>query len=276
MFDLWGNVLGNFVKACIFNNFTDAKEFGLIFGDMPVYTNRIVQWEEWEIESFIRLVKENAPSSETVTARRAASICVQASFNQCSILESQGLEISKLLMVLLQPYVEEVLKMNFRRARSKLLNFEGNDDILPPQIVSAPPGLTISSSGSMHADSGTRFIFLVKDTMQQLTPEVISHFGATVLTKISHFFDEYVEILIKSLPGPSEDENLTENKEYVYYKAETNSQQLVLMRTTFTLADELLPMAISRIWSGQSELKEPGSGPVENIGPTTSTIEFKD
>ncbi|KAF6172284.1 hypothetical protein GIB67_024906, partial [Kingdonia uniflora] len=139
-----------------------AKESGLIFGDMPVYTNRIVQWAEWEIESFIRLVKENAPSSETVTALRAASICVQASFNHCSILESQGLKLSKLLMVLLQPYVEEVLEMNFRRARSMLPNFEGNDDILPPQIVSAPPGLTASSSDSMHADSGTRFIFLVK------------------------------------------------------------------------------------------------------------------
>ncbi|KAF6146385.1 hypothetical protein GIB67_020479 [Kingdonia uniflora] len=224
-----------------------AKESGLIFGDMPVYSNRIVQWAEWEIESFIRLVKENAPSSETVTALRATSICVQASFNQCSILESQGLKLSKLLMVLLQQYVEEEMMT------------------LPPQIVSAPPGLTTSSSDSMHAGSGTRFIFLVKDTMQQLTPEVISHFGATVLTKISHFFDEYVELLIKALPGPSEDKNLAENKEYVYYKAKTDSQQLALMVTVFTVADELLPMAVSRIWSGQSELMEPGSGPAENV-----------
>ncbi|KAF6150270.1 hypothetical protein GIB67_033969 [Kingdonia uniflora] len=181
-------------------------------------------WAEWEIESFIRLVKENAPSSETVTALHAASICVQASFNHYSILESQGLKLSKLLMVLLQPYDEEFLEMNFRRARSMLLNFEGNDDILSPQIVFAPLGLTASSSDSMLTGSGTRFIFLVKDTIQQLTLEVISHFGATALTKISHFFDEYMEILIKALPGPSEDENLTENKDYVYYKAETDSQ----------------------------------------------------
>ncbi|KAF6153914.1 hypothetical protein GIB67_023691 [Kingdonia uniflora] len=97
------------------------KESGLIFGGMLVYTNRIVQWAEWEIKSFIRLVKENAPSSET------------------------GLKLSKLLMVLLQLYVEEVQEMNFRRARLMLLNFEGNDDILLPQIVSAPPGLTTSS-----------------------------------------------------------------------------------------------------------------------------------
>ncbi|KAF6174528.1 hypothetical protein GIB67_004722 [Kingdonia uniflora] len=35
-------------------------------------------------------------------------------------------------------------------------------------------------------------------------------------------------------------------------------------------------MAVSRIWSGQSELKEPGSGPAKNVGPATSAIEFKD
>ncbi|KAF6140290.1 hypothetical protein GIB67_000338 [Kingdonia uniflora] len=201
-------------------------EWNQIFGDMLVYTNRIVQWEEWEIESFIRLVKENAPSSEMVTTLCAASICVQASFNHCSILESQGLKLSKLLMVLLQPYVEEVLEMNFRRARSMLFNFEGNDDILPPQII-------------------------------------------------SHFFDEYVEILIKALPGPSEDENLAENKEFIYYKAETDSQQLALLGTAFTVADELLPMDVSRIWSGQSELKELGSGPAENVEPATSATKFK-
>ncbi|KAF6155069.1 hypothetical protein GIB67_035816 [Kingdonia uniflora] len=60
-------------------------------------------WAEWEIESFIRLVEENAPSSEMIIALRAASICVQASFNHCSKLESLGLKVSKLFMVLLQP-----------------------------------------------------------------------------------------------------------------------------------------------------------------------------
>ncbi|KAF6135315.1 hypothetical protein GIB67_002434 [Kingdonia uniflora] len=150
--------------------------------------------------------------------------------------------------------------MNFRGARSMLLNFEGNDDILPPQIVSVPPGLIASSSDSTHASSGTRFIFLIKDTMQQLTLEVISHFGATILTKISHLFDLYMEILIKALPGPSEDENLAENKEYVYYKDEIDSQQLGHLGTVFTIADQLLSVVVSRIWSKQSELKEPEPG----------------
>lgn len=98
-----------------------TKESASIFGDNPIYTNRIVQWAEWEIEYFVWLVKENAASSETVSALRAASICVQASLNYCSMLESQGMKLSKLLLVLLRPYIEEVLELNFRRARRYFL-----------------------------------------------------------------------------------------------------------------------------------------------------------
>ncbi|CAL0312178.1 unnamed protein product [Lupinus luteus] len=71
--------------------------------DNPVYINGIiVHWEEWEIEYFLRLVKENAPLSDNVSAVRAASICIQASLKYCSILESQGLKMSKLLLEILE------------------------------------------------------------------------------------------------------------------------------------------------------------------------------
>ncbi|GFS45030.1 hypothetical protein Acr_00g0093730 [Actinidia rufa] len=108
-----------------------TKQSNLMFGDNPVYTNRVIQWAEWEIESFVRLVKENAPPSETVNALRAASTCVQASLSHCFVLESQGLKFSKLLLVLLRPYIEEVLELNFRRARRVVLDFTGTDDSLP-------------------------------------------------------------------------------------------------------------------------------------------------
>ncbi|KAF8412718.1 hypothetical protein HHK36_000687 [Tetracentron sinense] len=255
-----------------------AKESGLIFGDNPVYTNRIVQWAEWELESFVRLVKENAPSSETISALRAASICVQASLSHCSMLESQGLKLSKLLIVLLRPYIEEVLEMNFRRARRMVLDLAGNDGMLPlsPRFMS-PLSAFASSSDSVLIDSGTGFMFIVKDIVEQLTPVAISHFGGTILSRISQLFDKYVDAMIKALPSPSEDENLMEQKEVIHFRAETDAQQLALLGTAFTVADELLPMAVSRIWSTQNESKEPGSGPTENIVPTASnTIEFKD
>ncbi|KAF8390921.1 hypothetical protein HHK36_023220 [Tetracentron sinense] len=255
-----------------------AKESGLIFGDTPVYTNKIVQWAEWELESFVQLVKENAPSSETVSALRAASICVQASLSHCSMLESQGLKLSKLLMVLLHPYIEEVLEMNFRRARRMVFDLAENDGTLPlsPRFVS-PLSAFATSSDSVLIDYGTRFMFIVKDIVEQLTLVAISHFGGAILTRISQLFDKYVDALIKALPGPSEDDNLMEHKEVIPCRAETDAQQLALLGSAFTVADELLPMAVSRIWSTQNESKEPGSGATENIVPTLSnTIEFKD
>lgn len=140
-----------------------TKESVLMFGDDPVYSSRIVQWAEWEVETFVRLVKENAPSSETVFALRVASICVQASLNHCSALESQGIKLSELLLVLLQPYIEEVLELNFRRARKIVLDLAVNDESLPlsPRLAS-PLSIFAASSDNVLVDSGMRFIFSVK------------------------------------------------------------------------------------------------------------------
>ncbi|KAI7733199.1 hypothetical protein M8C21_006163 [Ambrosia artemisiifolia] len=133
--------------------------------------------------------EENAPSSETVSALRAASICVQASLNHCSALESQGLKLSK-------------------------------------------------------------------DIVDQLTRLVILHFGGNVLARILQLFDQYMDELIKALPEPSEDDSLVELKEAVPFRAETDSQQLALLGTAFTIAEELLPMVMSKIWSVLNETKD--------------------
>ncbi|KAK1441280.1 hypothetical protein QVD17_07126 [Tagetes erecta] len=256
-----------------------TKETSLIFGDDLVYNNRAVQWAEWQIELFVRLVKENAPSSETVSALRAASICVQASLNHCSALESQGLKLSKVLLVLLQPYIEEVLELNFRRARKLVFDLSGNDEILPlsPRLASPLSTFAISSDGLL-VDSGTRFIFMVKDIVDQLTRLVILHFGGNVLTRILQLFDQYMDELIKALPEPSEDDSLVELKEAVPFRTETDSQQLALLGTAFTIADELLPMVMSKIWNVLNESKEAaGNGVNDNIAPLMNNmIDYKD
>ncbi|KAI3491982.1 hypothetical protein L1887_43619 [Cichorium endivia] len=264
--------LSNIIFSSISSTY---KEMGLLFGDDLVYSNRILQWAEREIELFVRLVKENAPSSETVSALHAASVCVQASLNHCSVLESQGLKLTKVLLVLLEPYIEEVLELNFRRARKLVFDFMGNDEMLPlsPRLASPLSTFAISSDG-MLVDSGTRFIFMVKDIVEQLTRLVILHFGGSILTRILKLFDQYMDELIKALPEPSEDDSLVELKEAVPFKAETDSQQLALLGTAFTIAEELLPMVMSRIWSILNESKEAGN---DNIAPLmNNTIDYKD
>ncbi|EPS72961.1 hypothetical protein M569_01795 [Genlisea aurea] len=233
-----------------------TKESGLMFGDNPAYGNKVVQWAEWEIESLVRLIKENAPSSETSSALRAACVCVQTTLNLCSALEAQGLRLTKLLLVLLQPYVEEVLELNFRRARKRVVDLVGSEESTPlsPRFAS-PLSTFVTSSDRVLVDCGMRFIFVVKEIVEQLTRLAILHFGGNILTRIAHLFDKYIDLLVKALTGPTEDDNL---KEPLAFKAETDCQQLALLGTACTMAEELLPMVVSRIWNILNESRESG------------------
>ncbi|KAL7586233.1 hypothetical protein Lser_V15G40771 [Lactuca serriola] len=144
---------------------------------------------------------------------------------------------------------------------------------LSPRLASPLSTFAISSDG-MLVESGTRFIFMVKDIVEQLTRLVILHFGGNILTRILNFFDQYMDEIIKALPEPSEDDSLVELKEAVPFKAETDSQQLSLLGTTFTIAEELLPMVMSRIWSVLNKSKEAGN---DNTAPLlNSGIDYKD
>ncbi|KAI4296960.1 hypothetical protein L6164_036875 [Bauhinia variegata] len=254
-----------------------TKESALIFGDNPVYTNRVVQWAEWEIEYFVRLVKENSPSSETVSALRAACICIQASLSYCSMLESQGLKMSKLLLVLLRPSFEEVLESNFRRARKVILGLAESADgfSLSPQFASSLSAIVISSS-SVLVDSGMQFMHIVEEILEQLTPLAISHFGGYVLSRILQLFDKYMDALIKALPSPSDDDNLPELKETVPFRAETDSEQLAILGIAFTILDELLPNAVIFTWNRQNESKEPKSVLTEIVTNANINVELKD
>ncbi|XP_068654529.1 exocyst complex component EXO84C isoform X2 [Aristolochia californica] len=254
-----------------------AKESGLLFGDMPMCTDRLEQWAEWEVESFVHLVKEYAPPSETISALHAASICIQASLTHSSTLEAQGLKFSNLLVVLVHPYMEEVLEMNFRRARKMVLDLAVDEDTVPLTHQYGPPLSPSASSTVMLTGSGVKFMSFVTEIVEPLTPLAISHFGGAILNRLSQLFDKYIETLIKVLPSPSEDDNLSDLKEPMHFRAETDAQQLALLGTAFTVADELLPMAVSKIFYPQIEIKESGSRPIENSTPfANNPVEYKD
>ncbi|BAT02202.1 Os07g0568000, partial [Oryza sativa Japonica Group] len=246
------------------------------FGDSPMNLNRIIQWAEYEIETFARLVKENSPLPESVSALRSACICIQTSLTHCSYLESYGLKFSNLLMVLLHPYVEEVLELNFRRLRRKIVDSAKNDDILLP---SPQEGSRLSSSVApniMLTSSGKKFMSIVNDVLDQITPMTIVHFGGTILNKFVQLFDKYVEALIEVLPGASEDDHLVESKEPIEFKAESDAQQIQLIGTAYTVADELLPAAVSKFFDIQTEKKRIG-GTGEGLGSgSIYSIEYKE
>ncbi|KAK3125405.1 hypothetical protein QOZ80_7BG0604460 [Eleusine coracana subsp. coracana] len=253
-----------------------SNETTTLFGDSPMNTNRIIQWAEYEIETFARLVKDNSPLPESVSALRSACICIQTSLTHCSYLESHGLKFSKLLMVLLRPYIEEVLEFNFRRVRRKIVDSARNDDIL---LLTPQEGSPLSGAVGQNVlltSSGKKFMSVVNDVLDQVTPLTIIHFGGTILNKILQLFDRYVDSLIKILPGPSEDDNLVELKEAVEFKAESDAQQLTLIGTAYTVADELLPATVSKFFSMQTE-KKGTDGSVEGAGSgSIYSIEYKE
>ncbi|KAL5197512.1 hypothetical protein ABZP36_001024 [Zizania latifolia] len=253
-----------------------SKESSTLFGDSPMNLNRIIQWAEYEIETFARLVKENSPLPESASALRSACICIQTSLTHCSYLESHGLKFSNLLMVLLHPYVEEVLDLNFRRLRRKIVDSAKNVDILLPTSQEGSRLSSASAPSIMLTSSGKKFMSIVNDVLDQVTPMTIVHFGGTILNKFAQLFDKYVETLIKVLPGASEDDNLVESKEPIEFKAESDAQQIQLIGTAYTVADELLPAAVSKFFDIQTEKKGTG-GSGEGLGSgSIYSIEYKE
>jgi hypothetical protein len=121
------------------------------------------------------------------------------------------------------------------------------------------------------------YLYKIQEILEQLTPMAILHFGGNVLGRILQLFDKYMDALIKSLPGPSDDDNLPELKEAVPFRAETDSEQLAILGIAFTILDELLPNAVLSTWMLQNESKEPNSGLMENVGFNTSaSVELKE
>lgn len=104
-----------------------------------------------------------------------------------------------------------------------------------------------------------------------MTPSTILHFGGNILIRIGHLFDKYIDALIKALPGPSDEDNLTELKDVMLFRAETDSEQLSILGIAFTIMDELLPNTVITVWKQQSGGDEPESGSAENIMPNPST-----
>ncbi|KAL0797600.1 hypothetical protein Bca101_052774 [Brassica carinata] len=246
------------LSKLVFSNISlAAKESAALFGDddNPAYSNKVVQWAEREVEYLVRLVKENAAPSETVYALRAASVCLQDCLNYCKVLEPQGLILSKLFLVLFRPYVEEVLELNFRRARKVIFDLNETDEGLESSsdFVAVLSEFAIASDTTM-TDCSIRFMQIVQDILEQLTHVAVLHFGESVLARVLQLYDKYIDFLIKALPGHADEDGLPELQDHtILTRAETDSEQLALLGAAFTILDELLPKSLVKVWKLEVE-----------------------
>ncbi|KAJ6889191.1 exocyst complex component EXO84C [Populus alba x Populus x berolinensis] len=134
--------------------------------------------------------------------------------------------------------------------------------LLSPHSMS-PLSAFVTSSDSVLVDSGMKFMDIVEaswfssviDILAQLTPMAVLHFGAN---------------------APLMMDNLTELKEVIQFRAETDSEQLALLGLAFTILDELLPLAVMKVWSLKNESKELESeSTVPNASITAELKEWK-
>lgn len=80
--------------------------------------------------------------------------------------------MSKLLLVLLRPSVEEVLELNFRRARKVVLDMAESAECLPlsPQFAYSLSAV-VTSSSNMLVESGVRFMHVIEEIFGDKTCE---------------------------------------------------------------------------------------------------------
>ncbi|KAJ3670199.1 hypothetical protein LUZ60_010523 [Juncus effusus] len=104
-----------------------------MFGEKEGYRSNFTKWAESEIENFVRVVKQNAPSQETLNALHSAAICIQDildQFTPMAILYFRPIIMRKTHQ-LFNKFIDELIK-SFPPNQSKI-NF--NSQLLTQQIL---------------------------------------------------------------------------------------------------------------------------------------------
>jgi hypothetical protein len=152
--------------------------------------------------------------------------------------------------------------------------FAANDDWV---LTSPVNGILMKHTSRMQSTAGLvcqvkltnsafKFISVVQDIVECLTPFTIVYFGGCILNGLARLFDSYINTCTRAIPCLSEDENNTEFRDNSnLICAETEAQQLALLGNASALADELMPLSVSKILGQQTENQE---GTVQLIGNT--------
>lgn len=241
------------------------KNFAAIFVDAPEYSAEFLDWAQKEIKRFVKLVKKYTSSSNPEVGFRAATMCVQASFSLCSLLEKEGLILSPYLLERIQLYWEWALKANLKQVEEDICAVAESDDwvlTLPVNDILMNHTSQIQNAAGFVGqikltNSAFKFISVVQDIVECLTPFTIVHFGGSILNGLACLFDSYINTCMGAIPCTSEDENSTEFRDNSnLICAETEAQQLALLGNASALADELIPLSISKVLGQQTENQE--------------------
>ncbi|XP_073392365.1 exocyst complex component EXO84B [Physcomitrium patens] len=250
------------LSQLVFSGIAQASRDSVaVFGEEPAYASELVLWARSETELFASLVKRHVLSSSAAAGGlRAAAECVQIALGHCQLLEDQGLALCPVLSKLVRPSVEQALEANLTRIEESVAALAAADD-----WVLSHPGAMLRGSYGMRSSYGTghgsylklsssahRFNFMVQDFLEDVAPLISMQLGGPTLDGLSMLFDSYVDMLMKAVPSPGEDEEggAENGGDRKVRPAATESQQLALLGNASALADELLPRAASKLVPG--------------------------
>ncbi|KAJ0966264.1 hypothetical protein J5N97_027402 [Dioscorea zingiberensis] len=225
-----------------------------VFGDDSAYASELVAWSTEQAETFAQLVKRHALAScAAAGGLRAAAECVQIALGHCSLLESQGLSLSSVLLKLFRPSVEQALDANLKRIEESTAALAAADD----WVLTYPPSGARTSNRTANTSVGNqpklsssahRFNSMVQDFFEDVGPILSMQLGGPTLDGLFRVFNSYISLLINALPGSIEDDaNAEASGNKIVRMAETEAQQLALLANASLLAEELLPRAAMKL-----------------------------
>lgn len=225
-----------------------------VFGDDSAYASELVAWSTEQAETFAQLVKRHALAScAAAGGLRAAAECVQIALGHCSLLESQGLSLSSVLLKLFRPSVEQALDANLKRIEESTAALAAADDWVltyPPSGARTSNRTSSTSVGNQPklSSSAHRFNSMVQDFFEDVGPILSMQLGGPTLDGLLRVFNSYISLLINALPGSIEDDaNMGVSGNKIVRMAETEAQQLALLANASLLAEELLPRAVMKL-----------------------------
>ncbi|KAG0571090.1 hypothetical protein M758_6G201800 [Ceratodon purpureus] len=252
----YGGVYTTAISQLVFSAIAQASRDSVaVFGEVPSYASELVLWASDVTEMCASVIKRNVLlSSAAAGGLRAAVECVQIALGHCALLEERGLTLCPTLSKLIRPSVEQALKANL----TSIIDSVGSLASAENWTLDIQRGTRGSGSNLRLSTSGHRFLYLVQDFLEDLPPLVSIQLGGAALDGIAGVFEQYMDMLVKALPGQEGEE---EGKRKVRIAA-SEEQQLSLLGNATALADEITAVAASKILPGglqvlAGELKAP-------------------
>ncbi|KAJ4711228.1 Exocyst complex component EXO84A [Melia azedarach] len=219
--NLCGGAFTATLSQLVFSTIAQAARDSLaVFGEEPAYSSELVTWAVKETETFALLLKRHILSSAVAGGSlRVVTETIQICLGHSSVLEARGLALSPVLLRFFRPSVEEALSAYLKRIEKSSAAQAAADDWLLayPPSGARPLSSTTSLNSAITSQpklsiSAHKFNSLVQELLEDIGPLENLKLDGPALEGVFQAFNSYVDLLIKALPGSTENEENLEDE----------------------------------------------------------------